>query len=194
MKAGWPASPGVAGTKGHDSTGRLPVSRLSGRIATYGTAETSARSYQYKLTPTPEQARALDRTLMLCRHVYNAAVGERREAWRMRGVSCRPTTSSKPSCPASKRRCRRYAEVHSSGLARRRVAGIPSASGVLPAHAEKGGHQGYPRFHGRVAAITPSPIRRSASMAAHPSTEERTMAFLVLSKIGRIAVRLVAPN
>jgi hypothetical protein len=28
-----------------------------------------------------------DRILMLCRDVYNAAVGERREAWRMRGVS-----------------------------------------------------------------------------------------------------------
>jgi hypothetical protein len=25
--------------------------------------------------------------LMLCRHVYNAAVGERREAWRMRGIT-----------------------------------------------------------------------------------------------------------
>jgi hypothetical protein len=24
---------------------------------------------------------------MLCRHVYNAAVGERREAWRMRSAS-----------------------------------------------------------------------------------------------------------
>jgi IS605 OrfB family transposase len=45
------------------------------------------KTFRYKLNPTPEQAWLLERTLMLCRHVYNAAIGERREAWRMRGVS-----------------------------------------------------------------------------------------------------------
>ena len=45
------------------------------------------KTYQYKLKPTPDQERVLERTLMLCRHVYNAAIGERREAWRMCGVS-----------------------------------------------------------------------------------------------------------
>ena len=45
------------------------------------------KTYKYKLKPRPEQERSLERTLMLCRHVYNAAIGERREAWRMRGVS-----------------------------------------------------------------------------------------------------------
>src|SRR5262249_19049076 len=36
---------------------------------------------------TASQEWELERALTLCRHVYNAAVGERREAWRMRGVS-----------------------------------------------------------------------------------------------------------
>jgi putative transposase len=45
------------------------------------------KTYSYKLTPTPQQERMLERTLMLCRPIYNAAIGERREAWRMRGVS-----------------------------------------------------------------------------------------------------------
>ena len=45
------------------------------------------KTYKFKLNPTPQQERILDRMLMLCRHVYNAAIGERREAWRMRGVS-----------------------------------------------------------------------------------------------------------
>jgi hypothetical protein len=44
------------------------------------------KTYKYKLKPTPEQERVLDRTLMLCRHLYNAAIGERREAWRMCGA------------------------------------------------------------------------------------------------------------
>jgi len=45
------------------------------------------KTYKYKLRPTPEQERLLDRTLMLSRHVYNAALGARREAWRMRGIT-----------------------------------------------------------------------------------------------------------
>jgi putative transposase len=45
------------------------------------------KTYKFKLNPTPQQERILDHMLMLCRHVYNAAIGERREAWRMRGVS-----------------------------------------------------------------------------------------------------------
>jgi putative transposase len=38
------------------------------------------KTYKYKLKPRPEQERSLERTLMLCCHVYNAAIGERREA------------------------------------------------------------------------------------------------------------------
>ena len=45
------------------------------------------KTYKYKLKPTSQQERLLDRTLMLCRHVYNAAVGERREAWQKCGVT-----------------------------------------------------------------------------------------------------------
>jgi transposase len=44
-------------------------------------------TFKYRLKPTPDQECMLERTLMLCCHVYNAAVGERREAWRMRGIS-----------------------------------------------------------------------------------------------------------
>jgi putative transposase len=45
------------------------------------------RTFKYKLRPTLAQEQALDRTLMLCRHVYNAALQERRDAWRMRGIT-----------------------------------------------------------------------------------------------------------
>ncbi len=45
------------------------------------------KTLKFKLKPTREQERVLDRAVMLCRHVYNAAVAERREAWRKCGVS-----------------------------------------------------------------------------------------------------------
>ena len=38
------------------------------------------KTYKFKLKLTFEQERLLEHTLMLCRHIYNAAVGERREA------------------------------------------------------------------------------------------------------------------
>jgi putative transposase len=38
------------------------------------------KTFKYKLKPTSEQERSFERALMLCRHIYNAAVGERREA------------------------------------------------------------------------------------------------------------------
>jgi putative transposase len=51
------------------------------------TKTTLRKAFKYKLKPTPEQERMLGRTLILCCHLYNAAIGERREAWRMRGVA-----------------------------------------------------------------------------------------------------------
>jgi putative transposase len=48
---------------------------------------TVRKTYKYRLKPTPEQERMLERILVLCRHVYNAAVHERREAWQKCGVS-----------------------------------------------------------------------------------------------------------
>jgi putative transposase len=69
------------------------------------------KSFKYKLKPTPNQERVLDRTLMLCRHVYNAAVGERREAWRMRGA---PVTyyQQKAELPEIKAAMPEYGEVN----------------------------------------------------------------------------------
>jgi putative transposase len=40
----------------------------------------SRKTFEHKLKPTREQARGLERVLLLCRQVYNAAIGEGREA------------------------------------------------------------------------------------------------------------------
>ena len=57
----------------------------------------------------------LERTLMLCRHVYNAAIGERREAWRMRGISV-TYYQQKAELPGIKEAMPEYGEVHSQVL------------------------------------------------------------------------------
>jgi putative transposase len=43
----------------------------------------TCRSYKYRVYPTVEQANALDRALRLQRELYNAALEERRGAWRL---------------------------------------------------------------------------------------------------------------
>ena len=50
-------------------------------------AATTRKTFKYKLQPTPAQAAQLGATLRACRELYNAALQERRDAWRMRRVS-----------------------------------------------------------------------------------------------------------
>src|SRR5215467_11129946 len=73
------------------------------------------KTYHYKLKPTPEQELLLDRTLMLCRHVYNAAVAERCEAWQKCNVSV-DYYQQKAELPSIKAEMPEYAEVHSQVL------------------------------------------------------------------------------
>src|SRR5262249_45009869 len=73
--------------------------------------QTGHKTFKYKLKPTPEQEQPLDRTLMLSRHVYNAAVGERRIAWRMRGVSV-SYYQQKAELPGIKKAMPEYTEVN----------------------------------------------------------------------------------
>src|SRR5260370_15440703 len=77
--------------------------------------QTVRKTYKYKLKLTLAQACLLERTLMLCRHVYNAAVGEQREAWRMCGVSV-TYYQQKAELPDIKAAMPEYAEVNSQVL------------------------------------------------------------------------------
>ena len=138
------------------------------------------KTYQYKLNPTPEQARALDRTLLLCRHVYNEAVDERREAWRMRGVSV-TYYQQKAELPGIKEAMPDYAEVHSQVL-QDVVLRVDRAYQAFFRRVKNGGTPGYPRFHGRSRynSFTYPQVGNGATL---------DNSFLLLSKIGRIAVR-----
>jgi putative transposase len=144
------------------------------------------KTYQYKLTPTPQQERTLERTLMLCRHVYNAAIGERREAWRMRGVSI-TYYQQQAELPGVKVAMPEYAEVNAQVL-QDVVLRVDHAFQAFFRRIKNGETPGYPRFHGR---------DRYTSFT-YPQVGDHGGArldngFLVLSKIGRIAVRWSRP-
>jgi putative transposase len=143
------------------------------------------KSYKYKLKPTPKQARMLERTLMLCRHVYNAALGERREAWRMRGISVN-YYQQKAELPDIREALPEYGEVNSQVLQDvvLRVERAFQAFFRRVKAGERPGAVGFPRFQGR---------NRYHSFT-YPQVGEHGCArlvngFLVLSKVGRVAVR-----
>src|SRR5258708_38443204 len=118
--------------------------------------QTVRKTFKYKLKPTLAQACLLDRTLMLCRHVYNAAVGERREAWRLRGVSV-TYYQQKAELPDIKAAMREYAEVYSQVL-QDVVQRADRAFQAFFRRVTAGETPGYPSFHGPVPHSTvPSP-------------------------------------
>ncbi len=117
------------------------------------------KTYKYKLKPTPEQERVLDRTLMLCRHVYNAAIGERREAWGKCGVSV-GYYQQKAELPDIKEAMPEYGEVNAQVL-QDVVQRVDRAFQAFFRRVKSGETPGYPRFHGRnrYHSFTSSPSR-----------------------------------
>jgi putative transposase len=144
------------------------------------------KTYQYKLKPTPEQEQLLERTLTLCRNVCNAAVGERREAWRMRGLSV-GYYQQKAELPGIKEALPEYGEVNAQVL-QDVVQRVDHAFQAFFRRIREGQTAGYPRFHG--------PNRYNSF--TYPQIGEHGGArlangFLVLSKVGCLAVRWSRP-
>lgn len=69
------------------------------------TAKKSIKIYQYRLYPTRKQTRMLEEWLSLCCEVYNAALDERKSAYRIAGVSLSYEDQSRelPGCDDSLR-------------------------------------------------------------------------------------------
>src|SRR5690348_13971288 len=148
--------------------------------------QTTRKTYKYRLKLTPEQDQMLDRVLMLCRHVYNAAIGERREAWQMRGVSV-TYYQQKAELPGIKEAMPEFAEVNSQVL-QDVVLRVERAYQAFFQRITDGGTPGYPRFQGRA---------RYHSFTFPQVGEHRSAQFengsLILSKIGNVAVRWSRP-
>jgi putative transposase len=144
--------------------------------------QTTRKTYKYKLKPTPEQERVLGRTLMLCRHVYNAALGERREAWHKCSVTI-TYYQQQAELPGIKEALPEYGEVNAQVL-QDVVLRVDRAFQAFFRRLREGQTPGYPRFHGR----------DRYNSFTYPQVGEHGAArldngFLALSKIGRVAVR-----
>jgi putative transposase len=150
--------------------------------------QTVRKTEQYTLEPTPEQERALGRALGWCRALYNTALEQRLTAWRRARVSV-----SRYEQEAELKDIRAnfpdYAAIHSHVLhdVLARLDKAYQAFFRRVRAGEKAGEKaGFPRDQGRDRShsFTHTEVGNGATVEN---------GFLVLSKIGRIAVRWSRP-
>ena len=107
----------------------------------------SKQAYTFRLYPTRKQAQALQWTLDRCRELYNAALQERRDAYRMCGTSITYYDQAN-QLPEIKQIREEYQAIHSQVLqdVLRRVKKAFDAFFRRCTNAEE---PGYPRFQGK---------------------------------------------
>jgi putative transposase len=105
------------------------------------------KAYKYRLYPTKKQAVRLQEVLDRNRELYNAALQERQDAWKM----CRVSISyhqQAAQLPEIKEIRLEYAEIHSQVL-QDTLRRVDKAFKAFFRRVKEGQTPGYPRFQGR---------------------------------------------
>jgi len=142
------------------------------------------KTYQEKLKPTPAQERELERVLWRCRTLYNTALEQRITLWRQRGVSL-TRYSQEAELKALRADLPDYAASHSHVL-QDVLARLDTTYQAFFRRLANGEKPGFPRFHGRDRY-------HSFTYKEYGNGARLDTGFLVLSKIGRLAVRWSRP-
>ena len=106
------------------------------------------RTYKFRLYPKREQVDILDRTLMLCRHLYNNALEERIVAYRMAGKTVNQYEQSRELVQV-KEENPEYKDVYSHALQNVIKRLDKSYANFFRRVKEKKEKAGFPRFKGR---------------------------------------------
>jgi putative transposase len=142
------------------------------------------KTFKYKLKPTLAQEQAMGFVVRRCCELYNAALQERRDAWQKCGVSITIAGQS-AQLPAVKAVRPEYRDIHSQVL-QDVLTRLDRAFQAFFRRIREGQTPGYPRFQGsaRYNSFTYKQFGNGAAL---------DNGFLVLSKIGRLAVRWFRP-
>jgi putative transposase len=139
------------------------------------------KAYKFRLYPTKHQEQTLFWTLMRCRELYNAALSERRDAYRIVGKSI-SYYEQKRDLPEIKTEIRpEYKDIHSQVL-QDVLLRLNRAFENFFRRVKNGEEPGYPRFQGRNRYNSFTYPQGGYSLT-HDSR-------LCLSKIGSIQIRL----
>jgi len=147
------------------------------------------KAYKYKLEPTPQQEQVLDITLWRCRTLYNVAL-EQRKTWWQRGEGKCPTRfQQEAELKAIRAEMPEYDAIHSHVL-QDVLARLDKGFQAFFRRLKGGQTPGYPRFQGRdrYHSFTYKEYGNGARLEGSPENS-----FLVVSKIGRLAVRFHRP-
>ena len=120
------------------------------------------KAYKFRIFPTRRQETKLDATLRLCRELYNAALTERREAYRMVGKSLNYYDQAN-QLPEIKEERTDLKEVHSQVL-QDVLKRVDKAFGGFFSRAKLGKKAGFPRFKGN-SGTKVSPIPRAVGLS-----------------------------
>lgn len=121
------------------------------------------KAYKFRLFPTKKQVGKLEWMLRRCKELYNAALQERRDAYKMCGVSVSYQMQAE-QLPAIKKLREEYQDIHSQVL-QDVLKRLDKAFQAFFRRVINGETPGYPRlpYPTKVeTAITASPIRRAA--------------------------------
>ncbi len=141
-------------------------------------------TYKYKLRPTPEQERALETVLWRCRVLYNVALEQHITVYRQRGVTL-TRYSQEAELKDLRAEMPAYATIHSHVLQDVLVR-LDKTYQAFFRRLMRGEKAGFPRFQGRNRY-------HSFTYKEYGNGARLDNGFLVLSKIGRIAVRWSRP-
>ncbi len=142
------------------------------------------KTYKEKLRPTPAQERALDEVLWRCRTLYNTALEQRITAWTRCHVSV-TRSQQEAELKAIRAAFPEYAAIHSHVL-QDVLARLDKAYRGFFRRLANGDKPGFPCFQGRTRW-------HSFTYKEYGNGARLENGFLVLAKLGRIAVRWSRP-
>jgi transposase len=142
------------------------------------------KTYQEKVKPTPAQERQLEAVLWRCRTLYNTALEQRITLWKQRGVSI---TRYQQEAELKELRAEmpEYASIHSHVL-QDVLARLEKTYQAFFRRMANGETPGFPRFQGATRY-------HSFTYKEYGNGARLDNGCLVLSKIGRVAVRWSRP-
>jgi putative transposase len=146
--------------------------------------ESLRKTFKYKLKPTAQQKWELERVLMLCRRLYNTALEQRITLYRQRGVSL-TRYGQEAELKDIRAAFPDYAAIHSHVL-QDVLARLEKTYQAFFRRIREGRTPGFPRFQGRGRF-------NSFTYKEYGNGARFDNGFLVLSKIGRVALRWSRP-
>jgi putative transposase len=138
------------------------------------------KTFKYKLNTTAEQERELERVLLLCQQLYNVALEHRITAWQRRRVSV-TRFEQEAELKAIRAEFPEYAAIHSHVL-QDVLARLDRTYQAFFRRVKRGERAGFPRFKSRERF-------HSFTYKEFGNGARLDNGFLVVAKIGRIAVR-----